>query len=220
MAGNVYRNAGNRALLALIPAEPGKALDIGCGAGDNARVLRERGWKVWGVTLSPDEADLARPACEDVLIANVEFDDLPLEDKSFDVLIFSHVLEHMIQPAKTLARMARYLKDGGLVIIAVPNMAHLRLRWRFLRGNWHREDSGPMDRTHLQFFSFDTAPSVFENTPYELVVHGYDEPGVPMWKLRKVAPGLCARIDRVIGPRYPNLCTYQTLLVGKKKPGT
>ncbi|SBW22343.1 hypothetical protein FDG2_2491 [Candidatus Protofrankia californiensis] len=50
-----YRNAGNKILLDLIRRESGRALDCGCGAGDNARLLTGRGWSVIEVTNDPAE---------------------------------------------------------------------------------------------------------------------------------------------------------------------
>ena len=72
VADRVYDNAGNPALLALAPASPGRALDCGCGAGANARLLRERGWEVTGITLSARERDLASRHCVRVVLADLE----------------------------------------------------------------------------------------------------------------------------------------------------
>src|SRR5437762_14128154 len=92
--GKVYQNQGNPALLALLPKDARRVLDVGCGAGDNARILRERRCQVVGLTLSEAEAAVARAFCDTVLVGNVETDHLELAPGSFDVLLLSHVLEH------------------------------------------------------------------------------------------------------------------------------
>ena len=216
MSKDVYRNAGNASLLALVPEGRLNILDVGCGAGDNARILQARGCTVYGLTLSNEEARLARPFCKDVFVKNAEFEHLDLPVKSLDLIICSHVLEHMIQPSVTLTQLCRHLKDGGHVLIAVPNMAQWRLRMRFLRGDWHREPWGPMDRTHLQFFSFITATTLLDETPLRLQAHVAADVAIPLWPLRKVMPGLCARLDRLIGPYWPNLFCAQTLILARK----
>src|SRR5262249_18478042 len=146
-----YQNAGNAALLALIPPGAERVLDVGCGAGDNARLLRERGCQVWGVTLSQSEAKIARQYMERVFIKDVETSELEVPMNHFDILLFSHVLEHMIRPQNALRRLAPHLKKEGLALIAVPNMANYRCRFRLLRGNWRRDNDGPFDRTHYHF---------------------------------------------------------------------
>jgi 2-polyprenyl-3-methyl-5-hydroxy-6-metoxy-1,4-benzoquinol methylase len=219
MSKDVYRNAGNAPLLALVPEGALNILDVGCGAGDNARILQARGCTVYGLTLSDEEARLARPFCKDVFVKNAEFEDLDLPDKSLHLIICSHVLEHMIQPAATLTRLCRYLKDGGHVLIAVPNMAQWRLRLRFLRGDWHREPWGPMDRTHLQFFSFISGTTLLDDTPLRLEQHVAADLAVPLWPLRRLMPGFCSRLDTSIGRHWPNLFGAQTLiLAGKSAP--
>jgi len=216
MSKDVYRNAGNAPLLALVPEGKLNILDVGCGAGDNARFLQARGCTVCGVTLSEEEARLARPFCKDVFVKNVEFQNLDLPYESLDLIVCSHVLEHMIQPAATLAQLCMYLRDGGHVLIAVPNMAQWRLRVRFLRGDWRREPWGPMDRTHLQFFSFFTATTLLDGAPLKLDKHVAADVGVPLWPLRRLMPGLCARLDSLIGRQWPNLFCAQTLILARK----
>jgi SAM-dependent methyltransferase len=212
----VYQNVGNRTLLALLPIEARTVLDVGCGAGDNARLLRERGCRVWGVTLSLAEADLARPVCEEVRVADVESEDLDLPDGFFDAMLCSHVLEHLVRPQCVLRRLSRHLKTGGFVLIAVPNMAQWRLRLRFLRGDWKFDEAGAMDNTHLHFWSYWTADELI-TPPLVLRARIGGDPAVPLWPLRRLVPRLCKGIDRTLGPLWLNLFTTQTLLIAVKE---
>jgi SAM-dependent methyltransferase len=53
---------------------------------------------------------------------NVETDEFPYPDGSFDVVIFSEMLEHLaINPVWTLAEIHRVLKPGGHMILTTPN---------------------------------------------------------------------------------------------------
>jgi len=211
----VYSNEGNPALLAHLPLDAGKVLDVGCGAGANARLLHERGCRVWGITLSPGEADLAKPFCEAIQVADVEDGDFDFSDGFFDCMIFSHVLEHLVRPEVALKKLCRYLRTGGLVLIAVPNMAHWRIRLRLLRGDWRRDDSGPMDSTHLHFWSYLTAPGSIL-APLQIRSRVAGDPAFPLWPLRRWAPTWSKRIDRCTGNLWPNLFATQTLLVAEK----
>lgn len=202
----VYQNEGNPALLALLPKDARRVLDVGCGAGDNAKILHERGCEVVGLTLSEAEAAVARAYCDTVLVANVETDDLELPPGSFDVLLLSHVLEHTVHPTHALTRLAGYLKAGGTALVAVPNMANYRLRLRFLRGDWRRDDGGAMDRTHLHFWSYHTIDEAFRGTPLHIVAKVPGDPAVPLWPLRRLLPHAVLRgPDHWGGRLWPNL---------------
>ena len=72
VVGLVYKNPGNVGLLRLLSSPPGRVLDCGCGAGDNARLLSGRGWRVTGVTIDPQEQEAARQFCEAVYLADLE----------------------------------------------------------------------------------------------------------------------------------------------------
>jgi hypothetical protein len=73
-----------------------------------------------------------------------------------------------------------------------------------------------MDRTHLQFFSFTTGPTVLEGTSLKLEAHLPGDLAIPLWPLRRLMPGFCARLDTLIGRHWPNLFCTQTLLLARK----
>lgn len=220
----VYANAGNAALLDHVPAGARSVLDIGCGAGDNARLLRSRGLKVWAVTLSQGEAACAREFCEQVLVANIETDELPFPAASFDVLLLSHVLEHTVVPGCVLTRLTRFLAPGGLVLVAVPNVANYRYRWRLLCGDWRMEETGTFDRSHLHFWSYHTADETFVGTPLRLSKKVPGDPALPLWPLRRMLPRkLVQWIDTWGGRVTPNFAAQQVILiatVGSPAPST
>src|SRR5260370_1150501 len=119
----VYQNLGNPDLLRLVThLPPGTALDCGCGAGDNARLLRRIGWRVVGLTISPREQEIAAQACESVFLGDLNRR-FPDELKGpFDLVIFSHVLEHLSHPEVALAEARRLLTPQGVIAVALPNV--------------------------------------------------------------------------------------------------
>ena len=112
----VYSNLGNAPLLDLLGSGCNHLLDIGCGAGDNAKLLKATypEMDISGITHSAVEADLARNHLARCWVFDIEgkFPD-DLAQQSFDALIFSHVLEHLRDPAVVLARFSRLLRSGG-----------------------------------------------------------------------------------------------------------
>lgn len=93
-------------------------LDIGCGTGATARMLKEHG-EVVGL----DFSQLALNACESRGITNLihgSATSIPLADNSVDVIVATDILEHLDGDELALAEFRRILKPGGLAIISVP----------------------------------------------------------------------------------------------------
>jgi SAM-dependent methyltransferase len=104
-----------RWLAARRPAR-GRVFDVGCGAGDLLLALRGDGWSAHGVEPSAPGAEQARHKHGlDVVTGRFEQADLPLG--SFDVIVFSGVLEHVHDPLGSLRRTHELLAPGGLVAI-------------------------------------------------------------------------------------------------------
>jgi ubiquinone/menaquinone biosynthesis C-methylase UbiE len=88
-----------------------RILDIGCGASKTpGAVGLDRRWRA-GV---PKESQMD-VACE------LEKLPWPLKDNSFDLVIFSHVLEHLTDVVGPLEEINRVTKPGGQVFIEVPH---------------------------------------------------------------------------------------------------
>jgi SAM-dependent methyltransferase len=57
---------------------------------------------------------------------NVENDQFPYQDGEFDLVIFSEIIEHLLNdPCKTIREIKRVLKPGGTMILTTPNVARL-----------------------------------------------------------------------------------------------
>ena len=135
---------GQRELTTLRALSPGRALDVGCGRGDLAGLLVERGWRVTGIDPSERACVAARLRGVDArrgTLAEVE-----LKSAAYDAAMFRHSLEHSADPAGDLATVVRALRPGGLVLITVPNFGCWQRR-RF-GDRWFHLDL-PRHRIHL-----------------------------------------------------------------------
>jgi SAM-dependent methyltransferase len=66
---------------------------------------------------------------------NIETDTFPYADQSFDVVLFSELIEHMgVNPVRSLAEIHRVLRPQGLVIVTTPNALSLERFASFVRG--------------------------------------------------------------------------------------
>jgi SAM-dependent methyltransferase len=211
--GLTYKNNGNKGLLDLLSPSPGRALDCGCGAGDNARILRERGWTVTGVTINPREQEASQEFCDVVHIADLEKGLPESVEGAFDVVLASHVLEHLARPERLLRAIRVRLKPTGVLAVALPNIAHYRQRISFLRGQFNYTETGQVDRTHLRFYTYTTAIQLIQRNGYALVDAAV-EGALPWWKARPLVPNrIVDRLDYWAVQQWPNLLGWQSLLI-------
>ncbi len=63
------------------------------------------------------------------------------------------MLEHLSDPLAALVVGQPASRPGGVVIVSVPNVAHLWVRLSLLAGRFDYADRGILDRTHLRFFT-------------------------------------------------------------------
>ncbi len=150
----------------------GSVLDIGCGPGVLLNQMRARGWTVRGTERSPTAAQQAR----DVFHLDVraqEVDDLVAEGATFDAVVLWHVAEHLHTPLATIRGIARLLRPGGILLIAVPNFGSPEAR--FGRDRWFHLDVP----RHLVHFTPATlgamlAEAGFETAKVTYLVPEYD----------------------------------------------
>jgi SAM-dependent methyltransferase len=137
-----------------------RVLEVGCGSGDTLAYLRDGDRCRWtcGVELFPDAAEIARGRLDEVYEGNIEQLELPIAPGSIDVVLCLDVLEHLVDPWTTAARLAKLLKPRGVLIASIPNVRHFRVVLPLLfRGRWEYGEFGLMDRTHLRFFTEQSA---------------------------------------------------------------
>ena len=149
-----YRHPGQ---LAMAPLAPRRVLDIGCGSGEALAEFRARGAvRTVGIEIDPGAGAVAaaRPDVDVVLVGDVEETLAQVTDHAFDLVIASHVLEHLVDPWTVTRRLVALLAPGGSLLGGVPNVRHAPTVARLLvRGSWEYADAGILDRTHLRFFT-------------------------------------------------------------------
>ena len=65
-------------------------------------------------------------------------------------LVYGDVIEHLSDPLRIMRELNRHLAPGAVVIVSVPNVAHLSVRLSLLFGRFEYQDRGILDRTHLR----------------------------------------------------------------------
>lgn len=139
------------------PASGGalRVLDAGCGDGINLVGLRQiaadhqRQLRVTGVDYNPLRLQRARTNDPASTVQRASLLNLPFVNAAFDVVLCSHVIEHVPDLAPALAELCRVLRPGGLAIVGVPNEGCATAR---LRNHWIQPSIG-RDTDHVHFFT-------------------------------------------------------------------
>lgn len=97
-------------------------LDVGCGIGGSSRILaKDYGFKVTGITISPQQVQRAQELTPPELDAQFLVDDamaLSFPDASFDVVWSIEAGPHMPDKAIFARELMRVLKPGGILVVA------------------------------------------------------------------------------------------------------
>jgi 2-polyprenyl-3-methyl-5-hydroxy-6-metoxy-1,4-benzoquinol methylase len=152
-----WNNRGTLSRLALLPHAGRKLLEIGVGSGSFLNAARKRGYDVLG-------CDLSAPICRRVeQDFGVPMHCGPLNSLNgrgrFDVVVMNHVLEHVQRPVEFLQDVLRLLAPGGVVHIAVPNIAC----WEARLSGWTSYEP-----YHLTYFDRQTLARAVESAGFSL----------------------------------------------------
>jgi ubiquinone/menaquinone biosynthesis C-methylase UbiE len=99
-----------------------RVLDLGCGRGGVMERLHPQAGIVVG--LDPDLKSLREHRAPALVRSNGLAEALPYPDDVFDLVCCSWVLEHLADPARVFAEVARVLASRGRFIFLTPNMWH------------------------------------------------------------------------------------------------
>jgi SAM-dependent methyltransferase len=115
-------------LLGLGPG--GRALEVCCGLGEDARRLAglvEPGGSVVGLDASRGLLERARLAAPELTWVVGDARELPFEESCFDAARVERALQHIAEPERVLAEMVRVVRPGGVVLACEPDWGTLAL---------------------------------------------------------------------------------------------
>ncbi len=188
----VRRNLGQRywhwrrrqRIAKMIRPTGGTVVDLGCHGGYMTEFVsaRAKANHVIAIDISPQATDFIRRNHPDweTHVANIE-ETLPIQDGAADGVVCLDVLEHLLNPEKTILEAARISKPGAWMIIAVPSE---NLFWKIVWHAWTHWGPGRVwQDVHVQKFSLSNLDELFK-------AHGfrkYDEALLHMRSYRIVA---------------------------------
>lgn len=198
-----------------------RVLDVGCSTGYLCRIMQtEFQCQVTGIELSAEAAQKAQPFCDKVLVGDVEHLDLgkALGAKTFDVIVFADILEHLKYPAKVLRQCRLLLKEDGFILVSVPNFGYKGVLHSLFSGKLEKRSHGIMDDTHRQFYTLDALLGLLGRGSFLLVdldrtVKALEDSEFLADKLT-VFPEICEAIEE-----GPEADTYQFIVKARPVDG-
>lgn len=169
----------------------GRLLDIGCGAGRHSFAALRRGYQVvsadLNATILEEVAAMGgamfevgeAPASASLSCVNVSALELPFADDSFDIVIASEVLEHIIQDEVALNEITRITKPKGTIVATVPRRWPERICWA-LSEEYHTEAGG-----HVRIYTMPDLVDKLQRQGLSLTAsHHAHALHVPYWWLK------------------------------------
>jgi 2-polyprenyl-3-methyl-5-hydroxy-6-metoxy-1,4-benzoquinol methylase len=94
-------------------------LDVGCSTGFVVEAAQANGWKASGIDLNPSAIEFGRSRGLD--LRTVALEDADLAAATFDAVSLFDVLEHLLDPGRTLRACVDLLAPDGILFLYVPN---------------------------------------------------------------------------------------------------
>jgi 2-polyprenyl-3-methyl-5-hydroxy-6-metoxy-1,4-benzoquinol methylase len=125
----------------------GNLLEIGPSMGAFCQLAKSDGFNVSAIELDMGCVDFLNTT---VGIRAIQSDSpqsvMDSEKRLYDVITMWHALEHMARPWDVVAAAARWLKPGGVLVVAVPNPDSVQAKW--MGSRWPHYDL-PRHLSHI-----------------------------------------------------------------------
>ena len=166
-------------------------LDVGCGSGRHTFEALVRGARVVSVDLDGAvlkdvaamssalrlEGDL--PPDSASWSTNGDVTQLPFRPSSFDKVIASEVLEHVMDDRGAFSELARVTKPGGVAVCTVPRSWPERICWK-LSDEYHAQAGG-----HVRIYERSELETKLVSAGFEVLGHHYAHAlHAPYWWLK------------------------------------
>lgn len=110
-----------------------RLLDVGCGVGQLLDQAREAGWNTFGTEFTDRAVAICRERGH--AINQGPLDPSSYRRGSFDVIVYSEVIEHINNHREEFEYVYELLRPGGLLFLTTPNFNSLSRR--ILRDRWN-----------------------------------------------------------------------------------
>ncbi len=127
-------------------------LDVGCGSGFAMQksIPEGKNFEIYGVDVTEDLINYAKEKRPQFHFQMACGENLPFEEKKFDAVLYNDVIEHLIDPVKSLQEAHRTLKPDGFVAVLVVKENHplFQIIWWF----WEKLKGKIWEEAHVSIY--------------------------------------------------------------------
>lgn len=138
-------------------------IDIGCGDGNFLLYLKKRGYKnLYGIDPSTESIRILKEKGIAGSVGNI-FDEISkeFEEKRFDVVVCTEVLEHIYALKDAMVHLDKYLKSDGMLYIDVPSVEYFEKELLPVANYFNCE--------HINYFNLQTLDNLLHIFGYERI---------------------------------------------------
>ncbi len=142
--------------------ESKKVLEIGCGAGGILMAFLDNGCIVKGIDLGSEYVKSGKEKDNRLDLEVASAKDIIGRGEKYDVIILSHVLEHMLNLKEELENISMLMKEDGILYIEVPGV-------KFIHKAYRGDLLLYMQNAHVYSFSMNTLNQIMKWNSYHTV---------------------------------------------------
>lgn len=193
-------------------------LDVGSAQGFLGQLIHDSELQIDAIEPNPEWAQCAQPFYRRIFGSTVE--EVSLPNATYRVVVCGDVLEHVHDPVAALKKLADAATDDAIFLVSLPNVAHIAVRLMLLAGFFPHMERGILDRTHLHFYTRDTARAMLKQAGLQVV--GATPTGVPLDELlpqlqNRAVFSFLMKGQHLLLRLAPRLFGFQWILVAKKQ---
>lgn len=148
----IWHRGKFNAIISLIDKEPNNILDVGCASGWFLYKIASRypKAKCTGIDIYKKAIDYGKKRYKSLNLIYADAHNVPFPDNSFNAVICTEVLEHVVDPGKIIREIKRVLKPEGIAIIEMDTGNILfRIVWYW----WTHLRNGVWKDSHIHVFN-------------------------------------------------------------------
>ena len=156
--GGIYQYISENMKRGIVNA---RIVEIGCGAGGILQYFKEKGNDVYGVDLGSEYIEFGRDNY-DLNIATGTIDNVMKKGISPDIVIYSHTLEHILNPVEELIKLKSISGSNTYLYIELPGV-------KYLTHSYDTNFLKQLQNAHVYYFTLITLKNVLRKAGWDFV---------------------------------------------------